>query len=1120
MAIDLSVVVPYVGIGSIEPLLRSLAAQSLPEERWELIVVDQSGREDLLFPNGNGTHARRIVVPRSRRFRGHTAPLLRNEGARQSSGRWLVFIDADCVVNPDCLRNHLELQCAATDLQSPLAVCGGMRELPADKLSLVNSETSLAYKRIRSASLADYRSGRTENSARWDDFYSLNVSVPREFFEQSGGFDETGFRCHDIEFGYRLERLGARFTYAPQCEVIHIEHPRVAASRLEQAEAWRRLGNAHPELKILANDRIIISQRAFERAVRIADERFTGLTRELPGLRIGTVWLCPAGTGLPDVEQILRQVPFVRRDCRSTAQFFLRLDRNCWDFSVIVPSAVKPRLTVAIPAFNAVRTISRTIRSILAQTLQEIEVIVVDDASTDETAAVAREFAFDGRVRVISLLENGGAAVALNRALDAAEAPFLMHVDADDWLERTAVEEIVDVLEADVRIAAVYANAIMHMPDGEVSYVVASPVSTAAEMFAHLMPQVPRAYRVSALKSAGGWTTDDPAGGRYYEDRLTLARMLGFGAVRHLDAWLYNVRRGDDTLSCHADARLAKFAILSTEANRLGCSVSVHATRKVLRTDMVTRRAAREPGPWSVIIPVRNRAALVSLTLRSWLESDWAASGSELILVDDASDDKPEIPIRLGERIRIIRGDVQRGPAWARNAGAGSARHDMLLFADADHIVPPDILAVHRWYHDRDPAAAIVVGGVFGRRAFSCFQPEDIAPAQLRRFLSVIANHDRFAAIAAQIATRRYVDVIGDAADLWHALAAFTFVDRGSLRWSDFILRYGPGLTAYRHAWTRVGGANLSISAARFAALGRFNESLGSAEDWDLGARAQRTGFRIEMAVEAETYHQVHARERTEEIEAEGRRIFGERHPDLVQNLLSEHPRERPPGVEEFFLSNHERAAASSPNGALPPIVAVTFDDGPHCASTAAAIATLRRHGARATFFITGQNGQRHPALLSDIASDGHEVGVHGWYHTDPREMTTSEVARDFSRTIELVQRITGVTPTYVRPPYGEMSSSVMAAATSLNLKPVLWHISPRDWSQDGWRAQVRRLAVAGIRGKVVLLHDAAIEPDDMVRTLDWLLTAAREAGLRVVTLSEYEHEAELPLSVTSDRCA
>jgi len=95
-------------------------------------------------------------------------------------------------------------------------------------------------------------------------------------------------------------------------------------------------------------------------------------------------------------------------------------------------SANGPLVSAIVPAYNAAKTIDETLRSVRAQTYRNLEIIVVDDGSKDETAAIAEAHAGqDPRLRVIRQ-NNAGVAAARNAGILAARAEFVAPVDADD----------------------------------------------------------------------------------------------------------------------------------------------------------------------------------------------------------------------------------------------------------------------------------------------------------------------------------------------------------------------------------------------------------------------------------------------------------------------------------------------------------------------------------------------------------------------------------------------------------------------------------------------------------------------------------------------------------------
>lgn len=87
--------------------------------------------------------------------------------------------------------------------------------------------------------------------------------------------------------------------------------------------------------------------------------------------------------------------------------------------------------SVVIPVYNGAATIERAVESVLAQTYKPLEIIVVDDASTDDSVSLL-ERKFSGAIKLIKLHENGGSSVARNVGMDAAKGAYIAFLDADD----------------------------------------------------------------------------------------------------------------------------------------------------------------------------------------------------------------------------------------------------------------------------------------------------------------------------------------------------------------------------------------------------------------------------------------------------------------------------------------------------------------------------------------------------------------------------------------------------------------------------------------------------------------------------------------------------------------
>lgn len=127
-----------------------------------------------------------------------------------------------------------------------------------------------------------------------------------------------------------------------------------------------------------------------------------------------------------------------------------------------------PLVSVIIPAYNAEDTLLETIRSVLAQTFTDIELIIIDDGSSDDTVAIARAVE-DPRIRVYTF-SNGGAAMARNRGIEQSTGEFLSFIDSDDLWTPDKLEKQLDALQSNPEAGGVYSWTLIMDGSGENFY--------------------------------------------------------------------------------------------------------------------------------------------------------------------------------------------------------------------------------------------------------------------------------------------------------------------------------------------------------------------------------------------------------------------------------------------------------------------------------------------------------------------------------------------------------------------------------------------------------------------------------------------------------------------------
>lgn len=126
-----------------------------------------------------------------------------------------------------------------------------------------------------------------------------------------------------------------------------------------------------------------------------------------------------------------------------------------------------PKISILVAVYNTAAYLSQCLDSLLSQTLKDIEVICVDDASTDNSLALLYQYAEkDNRVKVFALKENCGQAHARNVGLSHATGDYIGFVDSDDWLSQDALEKVCESFRDDVdsvlfRLLYVYTDGSM-----------------------------------------------------------------------------------------------------------------------------------------------------------------------------------------------------------------------------------------------------------------------------------------------------------------------------------------------------------------------------------------------------------------------------------------------------------------------------------------------------------------------------------------------------------------------------------------------------------------------------------------------------------------------------------
>ena len=183
------------------------------------------------------------------------------------------------------------------------------------------------------------------------------------------------------------------------------------------------------------------------------------------------------------------------------------------------------------------------------------------------------------------------------------------------------------------------------------------------------------------------------------------------------------------------------------------------------------------------------------------------------------------------------------------------------------------------------------------------------------------------------------------------------------------------------------------------------------------------------------------------------------------------------------------------------PLVAMTFDDGPHPSLTPQLLDMLQARGIRATFYVIGRNAARYPQILQRMVAEGHEIGNHTWSHPSLHGHSDASVLSQIDRTNRAVYDAVGRPPVTMRPPYGNLyDRQRLMLFEARNMPTILWSVDPLDWQRPGSAVVSQRIVGNSHAGAVILAHDIHRAT---VRAMPSALDGVTGRGFRFVTMSE-----------------
>ena len=177
-------------------------------------------------------------------------------------------------------------------------------------------------------------------------------------------------------------------------------------------------------------------------------------------------------------------------------------------------------------------------------------------------------------------------------------------------------------------------------------------------------------------------------------------------------------------------------------------------------------------------------------------------------------------------------------------------------------------------------------------------------------------------------------------------------------------------------------------------------------------------------------------------------------------------------------------------------MVALTFDDGPDPKTTPQALDILKKYGAKATFFMVGQNVAGNEAIVKRVHNEGHQIGIHTWDHPVLTKLPLETAQKEILDTQTAINNVIGIKPTITRPPYGAINATIQ---NSVDQSFIMWNVDSLDWKTRNTKAIMQEIAKTQ-PGSIILMHDIH---QTSIDALPSVLEYLKSNGYTLVTVDE-----------------
>lgn len=205
-------------------------------------------------------------------------------------------------------------------------------------------------------------------------------------------------------------------------------------------------------------------------------------------------------------------------------------------------------------------------------------------------------------------------------------------------------------------------------------------------------------------------------------------------------------------------------------------------------------------------------------------------------------------------------------------------------------------------------------------------------------------------------------------------------------------------------------------------------------------------------------------------------------------------------GIAPVYLANAKRLVPVYSVETEEKVVALTFDAAWGADKTRGIIELLEKYDADGTFFLVGFWIDKYPEETKLIAEKGLEIGNHSNNHLHMSKLQNDEIKKEIESVNVRLQELTGKTPKYFRPPFGEYDNKLLENVAALDMVGVQWSVDSLDWKGLSGEEIAKRVLSRVHNGAIILFHNNS---DHVLDALPIILPKLKADGYKCVSVDE-----------------